>query len=314
MGYMPLNALKVFDAVFRHGTFYGAAEELNVTPSAISHQMRHLEEWFGTSLFERRGKQLKFDADAASLAKSLRLAFADIDHACHVVRKKNKEHQLTIAVIPSVAICWLIPRLSLFREMQPNINLKIIYAIFGHEVNFDDVDVGIVYANHKPVVPKMEAVQFLSGASVPVCSPSFLSSHPNLKSPEDVAKCNLLHDTDKAGWHAWLGEAYPISIGTLADIIFEDFNLLHAAVLAGQGIALCPTAIIRDDLEAGRLVKLSSRAINSGYNYFSVHRLEGKRGPVGIFVDWLNSMAEQPDQLVDRMDCGDGSDAMAAFG
>lgn len=292
MGYAPLNALKVFDAVFRHGTFYGAAEELNVTPSAISHQMRHLEEWFGTSLFDRRGKQLRFDAHAVSLATSLRLAFSDIDRACHEVRRKNKNQQLTVAVIPSVAICWLIPRLPLFREIQPKIDLKIIYAIFGHEINFDDVDIAIVYANEKPVVPKMETVPFLSGASVPVCSQSFLNSHPNLNSAEDVAKCNLLHDTDTASWRAWLGEAYPATAGLLADIIFEDFNLLRAAVLAGQGIALCPTAIIRDDLKAGRLVQLSSRTISGEYNYFTLHRSAEESSPVSIFIDWLNSIAE----------------------
>lgn len=292
MGYAPLNALKVFDAVFRHGTFHGAAAELNVTPSAISHQMRHLEEWLGISLFDRRGKQLRFNAHAVSLATSLRLAFSDIDRACQDVRRKNKNQQLTVAVIPSVAICWLIPKLPLFREAQPKIDLKIIYAIFGHEINFEDVDIAIVYARDMPVVQKMETVRFLSGASAPVCSQSFLSSHANLNSAEEVAKCNLLHDTDTAGWKAWLGEVYPATHDMLADIVFEDFNLLRAAVLAGQGIALCPTAIIRDDLEAGRLVQLSSRTISIEYNYFTLHRSAEEKGPVSIFIDWLNSMAD----------------------
>jgi len=288
VGYAPLNALKVFDAVFRHGTFYGAAEELSVTPSAISHQMRHLEEWLGIGLFERRGKQLKFDAHAVSLASALRLAFSDIDRACQEVRRKNKNQQLTVAVIPSVAICWLIPRLPLFRELEPKIDLKIIYAIFGHEINFEDVDIAIIYARDMPVVPKMHAVQILSGASVPVCSQSFVDSHPRLNDADDVARCNLLHDTDTAGWRAWLGDAYPAKTGAAADIIFEDFNLLRAAVLAGQGIALCPTAIIQDDLETGRLVKLSDRTINNEYNYFAVCRESLDIGPVSIFFEWLS--------------------------
>ena len=291
MGYTPLNALKVFDAVYRHGTFYGAAEELSVTPSAISHQMRHLEDWLGASLFDRRGKQLKFDSHAAALATALRLAFSDIDRACQEVRKKNKNQQLTVAVIPSVAICWLIPRLQLFRELEPKIDLKIIYAIFGHEINFDDVDIAIIYAKETPSVPKMETVQLLSGASVPVCSQSFLNSHPGLTSTEDIARCNLLHDTDTAGWHTWLGDAYPAKTGMQADVVFEDFNLLRAAVLAGQGIALCPTAIIQDDLEAGRLVKLSSRTISHEYNYFALRRSAQENGLVGIFSTWLSHMA-----------------------
>ncbi|WP_298284072.1 LysR substrate-binding domain-containing protein [Acidocella sp.] len=294
MGYAPLNALKVFEAVFRHGTFYGAAEELNVTPSAISHQMRHLEEWLGTSLLDRRGKQLKFGAHAVSLAGALRLAFSDIDRACQEVRRKNKNQQLTVAVIPSVAICWLIPRLALFRELEPKIDLKIVYAIFGHEINFEDVDIAIVYADEKPVIPKMETMQFLSGASTPVCSQSFIAGHPGLDSPEAIARCNLLHDTDTTGWHDWLGEAYPAKNGMLADVVFGDFNLLRAAVLAGQGIALCPTAIIRDDLAAGRLTQLSGRTINEHYNYFALRRALPESGPVDIFFNWLIRMAATP--------------------
>jgi DNA-binding transcriptional LysR family regulator len=285
--------LRVFDAVFRHGTFYGAAEELSVTPSAISHQMRHLEEWLGTSLFDRRGKHLKFGTSAVSLAGALRLAFADIETACQEVRRKNKKPQLTVVVIPSVAICWLIPRLPLFREIEPKIDLKIIYAIFGHEINFEDVDIAIVYAKEKPVVSKMDTVRLLSGASAPVCSQSFVSSHPKLAEAEDVAKCNLLHDTDTSGWRAWLGEAYPSAKGNLADITFEDFNLLRAAVLAGQGIALCPTEIIRDDLETGRLIKLSDRTIDNESNYFALRRSSTESESVNIFFDWLTGMAGQ---------------------
>jgi LysR family glycine cleavage system transcriptional activator len=291
MGYTPLNALRVFDAVFRHGTFFGAAEELNVTPSAVSHQIRHLEEWLGTSLCDRHGKQLKFGPAAVTLASALRLAFSDIDRACQDVRKKNKNQQLTVAVIPSVAVCWFIPRLPLFRDLEPKIDLKIIYAIFGHEINFEDVDIAIIYAKEKPIVPKMNTVQLLSGASVPVCSQSFINSHPGLDSADDIAKCNLLHDTDTAGWRGWLGEAYPAKNGGMADIVFEDFNLLRAAVLAGQGVALCPTAIIQDDLEAERLVKLSNRTINDEYNYFALCRPGLDNEPVNIFFAWLSRMA-----------------------
>ena len=288
MGYAPLNALRVFDAVVRHGTFFGAAEELSVTPSAVSHQIRHLEEWLGTSLCDRRGKQLRFGPTAITLADALRLAFSDIERACQEVCRKNKNRQLTVAVIPSVAICWLIPRLPLFRDLEPKIDRKIIYAIFGHEISFEDVDIAIVYAKEKPVVQRMTTVHLLSGASVPVCSQSFLNSHPGLDSGEDIANCNLLHDTDTMGWHTWLGEAYPAKNGGLADIVFEDFNLLRAAVLAGQGIALCPTAIIQDDLEAERLVKLSNRTINHEYNYFALCRPALDNDPIGIFFNWLS--------------------------
>ncbi|WP_082468542.1 MULTISPECIES: LysR substrate-binding domain-containing protein [Acidiphilium] len=287
---MPLNALRVFDAVYRHGTFYGAARELSVTPSAVSHQMRHLEEWLGTSLFGRRGKRLEFDANAVLLAGALRLAFSDIERVCDEIRKRNNNWQLTIAVIPSVAVCWLIPRLSLFRDLQTKIDLKIMYAIFGHEINYEDVDIAIIYSKERPIVPRMETIPFLPGAIAPVCSKSFFESRPGLNNAEEIAKCNLLHDTNTAGWHAWLGEAYSTIKTSLADIVFEDFNLLRAAVLAGQGIALCPMAIIQDDLDAGRLVKLSTRTVNHEYNYFILRRAAKENEPVSIFYHWLIGM------------------------
>ena len=290
MGHLPLNALRAFDAVYRHGTFYGAAEELSVTPSAISHQIRHLEECLDTSLFDRRGKQLKFNASAVALAGTLRMAFSDIDTACRAVRRKNIKRQLTVAVIPSVAICWLIPRLPLFREMAPKIDLKILYAIFGHEVNFDDIDIAIVYAKEKPVISDVETVRLFSGASVPVCSQSFAQTHSELCKPEQIAHCSLLHDTDTTGWRAWLGDAYLYENAGVADIVFEDFNLLRAAVLAGQGVALCPTEIIRDDLESGRLIKLSDRTVNNEFNYFALQRLASSNDSVGTFFDWLKTI------------------------
>ncbi|GLR68328.1 LysR family transcriptional regulator [Acidocella aquatica] len=293
MGYAPLNALRVFDAVFRHRTFYGAADELNVTPSAVSHQMRHLEEWLDTSLFDRRGKTLSFTQSATSLAGALRLAFSDIDTACQEMRRKNRKQQLTVAVIPSVAICWLIPRLPLFRETAPKIDLKIIYAIFGHEINFEDVDIAIVYAKDKPIAPKMDILRLLSGASVPVCSQGFVQTHAQLTEAADIAKCNLLHDTDTSGWRKWLGDAYPVANHGPAEIIFGDFNLLRAAVLAGQGIALCPTDIIQDDLAAGRLVRLSDRTINDEYNYFVLRRGAPANDPISVFFDWLTKNASQ---------------------
>lgn len=292
MANIPLNALKVFDSVFRHGTFYGAAEELNVTPSAVSHQIRHLEEWFGTSLFERTGKHLKFDSHAVALATSLGLALSDIDRACYEMRRKSKKHQLTIAVIPSVAICWLIPKLPRFRVIQPKADLKIIYALFGQEINFADVDVAIVYANDKPEIQKMETVQLLSGASVPVCSESYLHTIQGGKTAKDIGMCSLLHDTDTAGWREWLGHDYPATTEDLADTIFEDFNLLHVGVLSGQGVALCPPAIIKNDLATGRLLKLSTRTIHEDHNYYVIHRACQEESPVATFVGWLKSMVD----------------------
>ncbi|MCB5945575.1 LysR substrate-binding domain-containing protein [Acidocella sp. KAb 2-4] len=291
MKLLPLTALRAFDAVFRHRAFHAAATELNVTPSAISHQIRHLEEWFGTNLIERNGRQIKFTPGGAALAGTLRLAFADIETACQALRRKTAKPQLTVAVIPSVAICWLIPRLPLFRAIAPNVELKIMYAIFGQDLNYEDIDLAIICARRKPEIPGFETADFLSGASAPVCSQAFAQLHPHLKEAADIAACSLLHDTDTSGWRSWLGDEYPPQAEGAADIIFEDFNLLRVAVLAGQGIALCPPDLIRDDLQAGRLVQLSERVAKNQLNYYVVRRAGAEQEPINLLFNWLQDMA-----------------------
>lgn len=285
---LPLNALRVFDAVFRHRSFHAASVELNVTPSAISHQMRALEDWLGLRLIERGNKQLKFGANAVALASTVHLAFSDIAVACESLRKKSVKPQLTVAVIPSVAICWLIPRLQTFRNQFPHVELKIMYAIFGQKLNYDEIDLAIVYAQEPPVVKDFETVFFLSGASVPVCSQSFLQRLPDQSALQGVTQDMLLHDTDTSGWKEWFGQTYPERLeGDNAEIVFEDFNLLRVATLAGQGVALCPPDLIQDDLVSGRLVKLSDRLINTQFDYFIIYRRGLEQTPSVTFFEWI---------------------------
>ena len=291
---LPLNALRVFDAVFRHRSFHAAATELNVTPSAISHQIRALEDWLGLRLIERNNKHLKFDADAVALASTVHLAFSDIATACESLRARTVKPQLRVAVIPSVAICWLIPRLQAFRNQSPNIELKIMYAIFGQELHFDEIDLAIVYAQKPPVIQDFETVTFLSAASVPVCSQSFVQNLPDPSSLQGVTQSMLLHDTDTSGWKEWLGRTYPETTTDNAEIVFEDFNLLRVATLAGQGIALCPPDLIQDDLQSGRLIKLSDHVVNTDFDYFIVYRKGSDTAPSVTFFKWLMQMSQQP--------------------
>jgi DNA-binding transcriptional LysR family regulator len=291
MAQAPLNALRVFEAVARHGSFSRAADELCVTQSAVSHQVRHLEGWFGGYLFERQGNRALLLPHAADLGRALALAFADIEAACRQARKAGGAPTLTVAVIPSVAICWLIPRLAEFRARAPQVDIRVLYAIHGREMDFRDVDVAVVFAGSPPALPGMEATRFLPGASAPVCSRPFADAHGPLAAPESIAAAGLLHDTDHAGWQAWLAaggiDAVP------AGPVFDDFNLLRAATLAGQGVALCPLAIIGDDLAAGHVVQLSDRMIRDEYAYYLVWKQKpDPTGSISAFRDWLLATAQ----------------------
>lgn len=269
MPHLPLNALRAFEAVARTGSFRQAAEALFVTQSAVSHQIRHLEDWLGAPLFDREGRRPRLLPHAEELARSLALSLSEVESACQRARRHRASQPLVIAAIPSVAVCWLIPRLSDFRDRFPDIEMRLMYAMHGRDIDFRDVHLAFVFASELPARPGVEAEPFLPGASAPVCSPSLLD---RLESPapgvEEILSLGLLHDTDFSGWRGWLlraGHAAPPKAG---GPVFEDFNLLRAAALAGQGVALCPIAMIRSDLEAGHLVQLSTQTVLDEFGYF----------------------------------------------
>ena len=133
----PLNALKCFEAAARSHSFSKAADELHVTQSAISHQIRQLEQWFGVSLFDRQGRQTVPTAKGEELAQALAESFEIIGKACKRIVQSDQGPPLTIGVLPSIATIWLIPKLSHFFRSNPDIPVKVIYAFHGQSFNFD---------------------------------------------------------------------------------------------------------------------------------------------------------------------------------
>lgn len=263
----PLNALRTFELVARLGSFRAAADVLCITQSAVSHQIRNLEEWLGKPLFEREGNRTQLLPHGAELARNLATSLAQIDAACAATQ--NTSQALVIAAIPSIAMCWLIPRLSRFRAANPTIETRIVYAIHGQDINFQDVHLAFVFSRGAPPVPNVKGEFFLRGQSVPVCSPALLQTLG--RKPEtdaEILRLGLLHDGDASGWRNWLEGGDARMQATDFGPTFEDFNLLRAAALSGQGVALCPLAMVRSDLEAGSLVQISDRVMNHGFDYF----------------------------------------------
>ena len=293
MSQLPLNALRAFEAVARTGSFKAAAEALFVTQSAISHQVRHLETWLGVALFDRSSGRPILRANGQDLARAVALSLTEIDAACQRVRAQPRSQPLVIAAIPSVAVCWLIPRLSEFRARHPNVEIRVVYALHGRDIDFRDVHLAFVYGEDLPTRPGVTAEAFLPGAAVPVCSPALISrAAAQTVAAQDLLKLGLLHDTNSSGWQEWLRREGQQMPSQAAGPVFEDFNLLRAAVLSGQGVALCPLAMIRPDLDAGRLIQLSPRTVQEGFRY---HLLSGPMtdGPmqpaVQAFRDWARS-------------------------
>lgn len=234
--------------------------------------VKHLEDWFGGPLFDRSGRRPRLLPQARDLAHALSGSFADIDAACRRARGNADRRMLVIATIPSMAICWLIPRLSSFIANHPDITVRVIYAFHGQEIDFGDVDLAFVYSRDSPERQGTEVLPFLSGASAPVCSPSLCTTAKLLDEAEGVLRAGLLHDTDTAAWTEWFQLAGRRPPEKPSGPVFEDFNLLRAATLSGQGVALCPLALIGDDLSDGRLVQLSNLTVNEHSDYYLVVR------------------------------------------
>lgn len=294
MSQPPLGALRVFEAVARHANFSRAADELCVTQSAVSHQVRGLEAWFGAPLFARCGNRATLLPHAAELATALGRSFGDIDAACRRTRRAARPTTLTVAVIPSVAICWLIPRLGTFRTLAPGLTVRIVYAIHGQSIDFDAVDLAVVFAEAPPDPPGMAVAPFLPGLSAPVSAPHL----GRAGTAAEMLAVGLLHDTDAIGWRDWFDAIGEPNVVVAAGPVFEDFNLLRAAALAGQGVALCALAVIADDLREGRLVQLSDMTVRAEYGYYIVTRRASERSlsrAISLFRDWLLSTALGPE-------------------
>lgn len=288
----PLNALKCFEAAARHQSFSKAADELHVTQSAVSHQIRQLEQWFAVTLFDRQGRLTAPTPEGAELAVALAEAFGQIQGACSRIAKNEGRTTLTIASIPSVATIWLIPRLPDFMKRHPGITVRLMHAYYDQPVDFGDVDLAINYGNWDEA--PAGATHFLSGVSVPVASTMYVDQHGPFNDPSDLLRTTLLHDQDRKSWPQWFRAAGVAVKASLPGPLFEGFNMLHSAILAGQGIGLAPTALLRGDLERGNLVKLSDVEVLQERAYFITEPSAPRHSrvhEVAVFKEWLLSEA-----------------------
>jgi LysR family transcriptional regulator, glycine cleavage system transcriptional activator len=286
-----LNALRCFEAA-RSGSFPRAAEELNVTQSAVSHQVRQLEQWFGLTLFDRLGRQTIPTPKGQDLARSLAEAFDIMAAACRRLQQSDGGPALTIAALPSFATIWLIPRLSQFFQDHPEVSIKVIYAFSGHKVDFDEVDIAVLWGPGE--WEGCRSTRLLPGSTVPICNPNYLEKEGPFDVPQAILGKPLLHDTDRLDWQNWMRHAGLKHAGPSPGPIFQDFNLLRASALAGQGIALCPKRLIEDDLASGRLVQLFDTDIKHDYAYSIIEPASGsgrRSEALETFKHWLLSTA-----------------------
>lgn len=296
----PLRALHAFEAAARHHSFAAAANELGVTPTAISHQIRQLEEACGVKLFQRRPRPLLLTSAGARLYPALRNGFDVLATAMALLAEADAQTPLRVTSPNAFASKWLVPRLPKWREENPTVALEIIGTDAVLDVRAGATDVAIRYARKPPL--DLMAHEVFRDTFVPVCSPRLLEQHGPIERAADLLRFPFIHydwvnsDPDAPTWRQWLAVARSIDpdfdpLEKAWDLSFREE--LHAidAVIGGQGVAICSDVVVSNELRSGQLVKAHPLAL-PGYGFYLVSMPHSPQAPViEAFSTWMRAIS-----------------------
>ncbi|MEZ5820944.1 MAG: transcriptional regulator GcvA [Xanthobacteraceae bacterium] len=249
-----LNGLRAFEAAARHMSFTLAAAELNVTQTAISHQIRRLEEELGIRLFVRQNRALSLTPEAKEYLPGIRAAFNDLRLATDRLLRKDDGNVLTVSTLASLAAKWLLPRISDFQEKHPGIDVRITTSTALVDFKSGGVDAAIRYGRGQ--WPGLRADWLMADRMFPVCSPELLKRKP-LRKPEDLTNHVLLHSSsgNDDDWRLWLTAAgLPANLSRQPGVTFDLMFMTVQAAIDGLGVAMGRTSYVQDDIKKGRLI------------------------------------------------------------
>lgn len=283
-----LNGLRAFEAAARHLSFTNAAAELNVTQTAISHQIRRLEEELGIRLFERKNRALALTPKAAEYLPGIRAAFQDLRFATDRLLRKDDDRVITVSMMTSLATKWLLPRLSGFQEQHPEIDVRITTSSELVDFRRGDVDAAIRYGRGQ--WQGLRADWMMADQLFPVCSPTLLTGDNVLKKPEDLARFTLLHTSASSDdWRQWLTAAgLPANLAKNPGVTFDLSFMTVQAAIDGIGVAIGHTSFVQDDIAKGRLVAPFDMTLPQDAGYYFVAPQDKAASPkIVAFREWL---------------------------
>ena len=289
-----LNGLRAFEAAARHLSFTQAASELNVTQTAISHQIRRLEEELGIRLFVRKNRALALTPRARDYLPGVRAAFNDLRLATDRLLRRDDDHVLTVSTLASLAAKWLLPRLSQFQEAHPRIDVRITTSTSLVDFRGGGLDAAIRYGRGHWA--GLRADWLMADELFPVCSPKLLEGDKPLRRPEDLAHQTLLHTS--AGydddWRLWLTAAgLPTNISRQPGLSFDLILMTVQAAIDGIGVAMGRTSYVQDDIAKGRLVVPFHIALPADAGFYLVSPEAVADPPkLAAFRQWLLASAK----------------------
>lgn len=283
-----IQALRALESFARHGTVWQAAEDLHLTRSAVSHQLRLLERDLGFRLLARVGTRVALTPQGAAYAADVRRALSLVAGSAARNAARGLAGALTVSSTPGFASSWLCGRLGGFAAAFPDIALSVVTPRRLDDTSNPDVDLFISFGQGSD--PRMETELLKEVAFTPLCSPALLNRTGGLDAPADVLHTTLLHLDDFGDWEAWFRLAGLPPEQARTGIRFADMNLVYAAVQAAQGLAMGDAFICHDALAAGRLVRPFDLAIRSPRSYFLVVPPAKAANPAVVaFRGWLRA-------------------------
>ena len=288
----PLNALRAFEASARHLSFVIAADELSVTPAAVSHQVKKLEEFLGFPLFRRKTRGLQLVESGQSLLSELSDVFLQLDNAMERVIDHDSRGTLTLSVAPTFAVMWLIPRLQKFYALHPEIDVRIATGLGLIDFQRDDFDAAIRLSNEN--WNGLETVKLFDESVTPMCSPQLLEGSSPLNSPDDLRNHVLLHnhsmdyDPEAPTWETWLNAAGASNVDASRGTHFSLPDHGLQAAIDGSGVVLGWRTLSAPDVDAGRVVTPFDLSLSLGSSFYLCYpKAQGQRKNIVALRNWL---------------------------
>ena len=295
-----LNALRTFEVVARHQSVRRAAEELNVTPAAVSHQLKKIEEYFGVALFNRQDGRFELTPVASAALPKLQEGFENLSAAVQQMRAVKGRRTLRVLAPPSFAAKWVAPRLSRFLVTQPDIDIELSSSdnlisenvppsAISSAIRQKEVDIAIPFGRGR--FPGCKATKLMPVSAVALCSPELLQGEHPLKEASDLRHHTLLHDNTKypenPSWSDWFATAGLIGANDTRGIHFDHAVQALEAAIGGQGVALSLKPLASADIAAGRLVIPFALSLPLRISYYVVQE-QGELDPhVDAFQRWV---------------------------
>ena len=286
-----LHALRAFEATARLGSFKDAAADLNVSPTAISHHVRGLEEDLGVKLFDRRPRRVVLTAVGKQLATAATAAMSGLAHAIEEIRKDARRRRVTMAAGPFIASRWVIPLLGHMHSIFPDADLRL-NQILG-EIDPSEVGADIILAWGDGAWPGFAAQKLWTIRSVPVANPDLARRIGKVQDVSTLLEVPLVHHRDESGWARWFASTGLQINQRLRGTIIEDANMVIRSVVEGYGIALGWMPLINAEIEAGEIVKLTHDACEEDRAYYLLHdQRPAHASQLQDVVSWLSGAAE----------------------